>query len=149
MNEGHAALLTLELLDQEAEKASRTSIQGEDIAKVRAKCVFTTHTPVPAGHDKFPMEYMTRLFPEQSSFLNLQDASSADLLKRVLQAEREYPNLHEAAQSGASLNMTYLALSLSHFVNGVAKLHAETSRKMFPGVPIKAITNGVHAGTWT
>jgi starch phosphorylase len=149
MNEGHAALLTLELLDNEAEKAGRTSIQGEDIAKVRAKCVFTTHTPVPAGHDKFPMEYMTRLFPEQSSFLNLQDASSADLLKRVLQAEREYPNLHEAAQSGASLNMTYLALSLSHFVNGVAKLHAETSRKMFPGVPIKAITNGVHAGTWT
>jgi starch phosphorylase len=149
MNEGHAALLTLELLDEEAEKAGRTSIQGEDIARVRSKCVFTTHTPVPAGHDKFPMEYLTRLFPQQTGFLNLQDASSADLLKRVLQAEREFPDLYEAARSGASVNMTYLALSLSHFVNGVAKLHAETSRKMFPGVTIEAITNGVHAGTWS
>jgi starch phosphorylase len=149
MNEGHAALLTLELLDEEAEKAGHTSIQGEDIAKVRSKCVFTTHTPVPAGHDKFPMEFLTRLFPNQTGFLNLQDASSADLLKRVLQAEHDFHNLHEAAQSGASVNMTYLALSLSHFVNGVAKLHAKTSREMFPGVAIEAITNGVHAATWT
>lgn len=148
MNEGHAALLTLELLDQEATKAGRTSIQGEDIANVRSKCVFTTHTPVPAGHDKFPMEFMTRLFPRQEGFLNLQDASSADLLKRVLQAERNFSNLQEAARNGASINMTYLALSLSDYVNGVAKLHAETSRKMFPGVPIEAITNGVHASTW-
>jgi glycogen phosphorylase len=149
MNEGHAALLTLELLDEEARKAGRTSIQGQDIAKVRSKCVFTTHTPVPAGHDKFPMEYLTRLFPDQPSFLDLKDASSADLLKRVLQAEQNYPDLQEAARSGASVNMTYLALGLSDFVNGVAKLHGETSRKMFPETPIEAITNGVHAATWT
>jgi glycogen phosphorylase len=149
MNEGHAALLTLELLDQEAEKAGRDTINGDDIEKVRSKCVFTTHTPVPAGHDKFPMEYLTRLFPEQTSFFDLKDASSAVLLKSVLQAETNYPDLQEAARRGASVNMTYLALRLSDYVNGVAKLHGETSRKMFPEVPIEAITNGVHAATWT
>jgi starch phosphorylase len=148
MNEGHAALLSLELLGEEAEKAGRTSIRGEDIQKVRSKCIFTTHTPVPAGHDRFPMEYLTRVFPDQNGFFDLKDASSVDLVKRVLQAERDFPDLQEAARAGASLNMTYLALSLSTYVNGVAKLHGETSRKMFPQVPIEAITNGVHAATW-
>jgi glycogen phosphorylase len=148
MNEGHAALLSLELLGEEAEKQGRTSIRGEDIEKVRSKCVFTTHTPVPAGHDRFPMEYLTRVFPEQNSFFDLKDAYSADLLKRVLQAEQDFPDLRKAAGAGASLNMTYLALNLSAYVNGVAKQHGETSRQMFPGVPIEAITNGVHAGTW-
>jgi glycogen phosphorylase len=149
MNEGHAALLTLELLDEEAQKAGRKSIQGEDIEKVRSKCVFTTHTPVPAGHDRFPMEFLTRAFPEQNGFLDLQDASSAELLRRVLQAETNFPDLQEAARRGASVNMTQLALSLSTYVNGVAKLHGEVSRRMFPGAHIEAITNGVHAATWT
>jgi starch phosphorylase len=148
MNEGHAAMLTLELLGEEAEKAGRTSTRGEDIEKVRSKCIFTTHTPVPAGHDRFPMEYLTRAFPDQNGFFDLKDASSADLVKRILQAEQNFPDMQEAARAGASLNMTYLALSLSTYVNGVAKLHGETSRKMFPQVPIEAITNGVHAGTW-
>ncbi len=148
MNEGHAAMLTLELLGEEAEKSGRTSIRGEDIEKVRSKCIFTTHTPVPAGHDRFPMEYLTRAFPDQNGFFDLKDASSADLVKRILQAEQDFPDMQEAARAGASLNMTYLALSLSTYVNGVAKLHGETSRKMFPQVPIEAITNGVHAGTW-
>jgi starch phosphorylase len=148
MNEGHAALLSLELLGEEAEKAGRTSIRGEDIEKVRSKCVFTTHTPVPAGHDRFPMEYLTRVFPEQNGFFDLKDASSVDLVKSVLQAEGTFPDMQEAARAGASLNMTYLALALSTYVNGVAKLHGETSRKMFPQVPIEAITNGVHAATW-
>ena len=149
MNEGHAALLSLQLLHDEAEKAGRESIRKEDIEKVRSKCVFTTHTPVPAGHDRFPMEYLTRAFPAQMQFLDLKDAYSAELLKRVLQAEQNYPGLQEAARGGASLNMTQLALSLSTYVNGVAKQHGETSRQMFPEVPIEAITNGVHAGTWT
>ena len=149
MNEGHAALLTLELLEEEASRAGRTSVKGEDIEKVRSKCVFTTHTPVPAGHDKFPVEYMTRLFPDQTRFFDVKDATSADLVRSVLQAEQHYPDLTEAAKRGASVNMTYLALSLSNFVNGVAKLHGEVSRKMFPNVPIEAITNGVHAATWT
>jgi starch phosphorylase len=148
MNEGHAALLALELLGEEAEKQGRTSIRGEDIEKVRSKCVFTTHTPVPAGHDRFPMEYLTRVFPDQNSFFDLKDASSADLMKRVLQAEQAFPDLQQAARAGASVNMTYLALNLSTYVNGVAKQHGETSRQMFPEVPIEAITNGVHAGTW-
>ncbi|MHB8503367.1 MAG: alpha-glucan family phosphorylase [Candidatus Acidiferrales bacterium] len=149
MNEGHAALLSLELLGEEAVKAGRTAINGEDIERVRAKCVFTTHTPVPAGHDRFPIEYLTRVFPQQSKFFDLKDASVAELVKRSLQTEQNYPNLQEAAASGAHLNMTYLALSLSTYVNGVAKQHGVTSRQMFPEVPIEAITNGVHAGTWT
>jgi starch phosphorylase len=149
MNEGHAALLSLQLLTDEAEKAGRESIRKEDIEKVRSKCVFTTHTPVPAGHDRFPMEYLTRVFPGQTEFLDLKDATSADLLKRVLQVEQNFPGLQEAARRGASLNMTQLALGLSTYVNGVAKQHGETSRQMFPETPIEAIPNGVHAGTWT
>ena len=148
MNEGHAALLTIELLDEEAERAGRSSVKSEDIERVRSKCVFTTHTPVPAGHDKFPVEYLTRLFPDHARFLDMKDASSVELLKSVLQAEQSYPDLGEAARKGASLSMTYLALSLSNYVNGVAKLHGEVSRRMFPNVPIEAITNGVHAATW-
>jgi starch phosphorylase len=149
MNEGHAALLGLELLGEVAEKAGRTSIRGEDIKKVRSMCIFTTHTPVPAGHDRFPMEYLTRIFPQQGKFFDLKDSSSVDLVKMVLQAEQNYPDLEEAARAGASVNMTYLALGLSTYINGVAKLHGETSRRMFPQVPIEAITNGVHATTWT
>src|SRR5882672_10604075 len=126
MNEGHAALLSLELLGEEAEKAGRTSIRGEDIEKVRRRCVFTTHTPVPAGHDKFPM----------------------DLVRRVL--GEEHVALIEAANcvDGGQLNLTHLALRLARFVNGVAMKHREVSRGMFPDYPIDAITNGVHAGTW-
>ncbi|HKW58119.1 MAG TPA: alpha-glucan family phosphorylase [Candidatus Acidoferrum sp.] len=149
MNEGHAALLSLELLGEEAVKAGRAAINGEDIEKVRAKCVFTTHTPVPAGHDRFPIEFLTRVFPQQSKFFDLKDASVADLVKRSLQTAQSFPDLQQAAASGAHLNMTYLALSLSTYVNGVAKQHGVTSRQMFPEVPIEAITNGVHAGTWT
>ena len=149
MNEGHAALLTLELLGEEARKDGRNSVRREDIEKVRGKCVFTTHTPVPAGHDRFPMEFVTRVFPGGTEFLDLKDAASAELMKRVLQVEENFPGLQEAARRGATLNMTQLALSLSTYVNGVAKQHGETSRQMFPEVPIEAITNGVHARTWT
>ena len=149
MNEGHAALLTMELLEEETKRAGRSSVRSEDIEKVRSKCVFTTHTPVPAGHDKFPVEFITRLFPDQMRFFDVKDASSADLIKNILQVEQNYPDFTEAAKRGASLNMTYLALSLSNYVNGVAKLHGEVSRKMFPNVHIEAITNGVHAATWT
>jgi starch phosphorylase len=148
MNEGHAALLTLELLGEEAAKAGRKSVNGEDIEKVRSKCVFTTHTPVPAGHDRFPMEFLTRAFPAQVGFFDLKDAPSAELIKRVLQAETNFPDLNDAARNGASVNMTQLALGLSNFVNGVAKKHGEVSRRMFPEFLIEAITNGVHAATW-
>jgi len=149
MNEGHAALLSLELLAEEARAAGRKRIRGEDIEKVRSMCVFTTHTPVPAGHDRFPMEFLTRVFPNQTDFLDLSDAGSAGLMKRVLQVQEPYADLQAAAQGGATLNMTQLAIGLTKYVNGVAKQHGATSRKMFPGVPIEAITNGVHAGTWS
>ena len=148
MNEGHAALLTMELLEEEAQRAGRSSIKGEDITKVRSKCVFTTHTPVPAGHDKFPVEYLTRLVPDLGKFFRDRDASSVELIRSILQVDQDFPDLQAAVSSGASVNMTYLALSLSNFVNGVAKLHGEVSRRMFPNVPIEAITNGVHAATW-
>ena len=149
MNEGHAALLSLELLAEEARAAGRKRIRGEDIDKVKSKCVFTTHTPVPAGHDRFPMAFLTRVFPNQTDFLDLSDVASAALMKRVLQVQEPYADLQVAAESGATLNMTQLALGLTTYVNGVAKQHGVTSRQMFPGVPIEAITNGVHAGTWT
>ena len=149
MNEGHAALLALELLGEEAIAAGRTAINGEDIEKVRAKCMFTTHTPVPAGHDRFPIEFLTRVFPQQTKFFDLKDGAVADLVRRSLQSEQHFGDLQQAAASGAMLNMTYLAFSLSTFVNGVAKQHGVTSRQMFPEVPIEAITNGVHALTWT
>jgi starch phosphorylase len=95
------------------------------------------------------VEYLTRLFPDQVRFFEADDASSADLMKAVMQVEQSYPDLQEAARRGASVNMTYLALSLSNYVNGVAQLHGKVSRKMFPNIPIEAITNGVHAATWT
>jgi len=149
MNEGHAALLTMELLSEEAERVGHAAIKGDDIEKVRSKCVFTTHTPVPAGHDKFPVEFLTRLFPGQGRLFDEKDETSNEVVRSVLQSDHKFADLAEAARKGAEVNMTYLALSLSNYVNGVAKLHGEVSRRMFPNVPIEAITNGVHAATWT
>jgi starch phosphorylase len=127
MNEGHSSLLTLELLDEEAKKAGRTRIQHEDIEKVREKCVFTTHTPVPAGHDQFPLDLANRVLEHREVIFEMKDVFCCEGL----------------------LNMTYLALNLSRYINGVAKRHGEVSRLMFAGYTIDAITNGVHAATWT
>lgn len=127
MNEGHSSLLGLELLDEEVEKAGRKSITHQDIEAVRKKCVFTTHTPVPAGHDQFPM----------------------DLVRQVLGPRQEFTELPEVFCCDEVLNMTYLALNLSHYVNGVAKKHGDVSRHMFARYVIDSITNGVHAATWT
>ena len=126
LNEGHPALLTLELLDEEAKKGGRTSISHEDIEAVRKKCVFTTHTPVAAGHDQFPLK----------------------LVNRILGRSRVFDEMQEVFCCEGLLNMTYVGLNLSHYVNGVAKKHGETSRLMFAGYAIDAITNGVHAATW-
>ena len=126
MNEGHASLLTLELLDEAAKKAGRSTLTHEDVESVRKQCVFTTHTPVPAGHDQFPM----------------------DLVNQVL-GRRDVYEMHEVFCCEGVLNMTYLALNLSHYVNGVAKRHGEVSQLMFAPYKIDAITNGVHAATWT
>ncbi|MBI3799683.1 MAG: alpha-glucan family phosphorylase [Deltaproteobacteria bacterium] len=126
MNEGHASLLTLELLDETARLTGRQAISHEDIEAVRQQCVFTTHTPIPAGHDQFSLE----------------------LVIEVL-GRREVFTMPEVFCCEGRLNMTYLALNLSHYVNGVAKKHGEVSQHLFAGYVIDSITNGVHAATWT
>jgi len=114
MNEGHAALGTLELYRQ-----------LNDVEKVREQCVFTTHTPVAAGHDQFELSYAKPM---------MGDILPDSILKEVIFENR--------------LNMTRLALFFSHYVNGVAKKHGEVSQLMFPGHSIDSITNGVHTATW-
>lgn len=127
LNEGHAALMTLELLDEAAKMAGRESVVQEDVGSVRNRCVFTTHTPVPAGHDRF----------------------SVDLARKVIGERKDFFDLEGVLYEGNMLNMTHLALNLSRYVNGVAIKHGEVSRLMFAGYHIDAITNGVHAATWT
>ncbi|UCF05450.1 MAG: alpha-glucan family phosphorylase, partial [bacterium] len=114
MNEGHAATLTLEL-----------SRQLKDLDEVRKRCLFTTHTPVAAGHDQFDLSFARPMLGE--------------MLPESLLPEVTFEN---------KLNMTRLALHFSHYVNGVAKKHSEVSRHMFPGYSIDSITNGVHSTTW-
>ncbi|WP_446744918.1 alpha-glucan family phosphorylase [Silvibacterium acidisoli] len=127
MNEGHAALLTIALLKQQIFGEPLESAGPADIEAIRQKCVFTTHTPVPAGHDRF----------------------SAEQSQRILGAERTALLERIGAFHEGLLNMTYVALRFSRFVNGVAMQHGKVSREMFPEYSIEAITNGVHAGTWT
>lgn len=125
MNEGHAALLVLALFDEQmATSGADATVTPEMIETVRQQCVFTTHTPVPAGHDQFP----------------------AELAHRIL-GTADCDRLHLCGQV-SGLNMTDLALHNSQFVNGVAMRHGEVSRGMFPGYPIHSITNGVHPATW-
>ena len=142
------ALLTLELLDEETKKAGRRSCARDDIEAVRAKCVFTTHTPVPAGHDQFPIDLVRRVIGPREDFLDMKDVFCADLVTHVLGDRQRFSDLKEVFRDENNLNMTYLALNLSHYVNGVAKKHGEVSRLMFAEYTIDAITNGVHAATW-
>lgn len=122
MNEGHASLLALELLGHFYHKNSHQW----NIEQVKKMCVFTTHTPVPAGMDQFSYGLVEQVLGQIVPY---------DLLKDLAGKER--------------LNMTQLALNLSHYVNGVAKRHSIVSREMFPGYFIDSITNGVHSATWT
>jgi glycogen phosphorylase len=126
MNEGHAAFLTLAMLEEQL-RVRRYSVPVEaDIEVVRRRCVFTTHTPVEAGHDRFPWDMVHQVLGEYRSNL-----------------------LRQSGFSGANmLNMTDLAIHFSRYVNGVAMRHGEVSQNMFPQFPIHAITNGVHAATW-
>ena len=125
MNEGHSALLTLELMRKAAFDGGREELSEEDISLVRERCVFTTHTPVAAGHDRFPV----------------------DLVRSVL-GEATWKRL-EGLYAMTELNMTELALRHSRYVNGVARRHGDVTRDMFDGYDVQAITNGVHAATWT
>ena len=128
MNEGHAALLVLELGYEELQRRGLKTMTPEVKETVKPLCVFTTHTPVPAGHDQFPLR----------------------LLREVLtDFDHAYDEAAAAFCLDGKLNMTYLALDNSHFVNGVAKSHGEVSRQMFAQYKVDSITNGVHAGYWT
>ena len=126
LNEGHSALLTLQLLEKQLDGRQHFELLDADLAAVRQRCVFTTHTPVPAGHDKFPL----------------------DMVRRVLGDERVALLEGAGGVHEGMLNMTHLALHLTRFVNGVAMRHRDVSRTMFPDYPISSITNGVHATTW-
>ena len=127
LNEGHSALLVLELLRRYAypEEDMRPGEPRYDIPVVREHCIFTTHTPVEAGQDQFPYNLVERI---------LGDFIDMDVLKLLA--------------GNNVMNMTRLALNLSEHINGVAQRHAETSRRLFPGYQIRAITNGVHPYTW-
>ncbi len=126
MNEGHAAYLTLAMLEEQLKVRKYTVAVEADIEVVRRRCVFTTHTPVEAGHDLFPWELVLRVLGEYWAGL-LQQAGLANSIM---------------------LKMTDLDIHFSRYVNGVAMRHGEVSQNMFPQFPIHAITNGVHAATW-
>jgi starch phosphorylase len=117
MNEGHSALLTLIL---------RRRVGAAGLDAVQDRCVFTTHTPVPAGHDRFERTLV------------------AEVLGADVDAELAGLGVLEAG----ALNMTLLGMRASGFVNAVALRHQEVSRRMFPQFAIEAITNGVHGATW-
>ena len=127
LNEGHAALLILDLMERYRLRAQdiKPGRPPYDIAAIREHCVFTTHTPIEAGHDRFPYELFERLL---AGFVSVED------LKQVGGNDR--------------LNMTQLALTFSGYINGVARRYAETTKQMFPGYRIHAVTNGVHVETW-
>ncbi|RXK89089.1 alpha-glucan family phosphorylase [Chlorobaculum sp. 24CR] len=143
MNEGHSAFLTLELLA--GELASGRSFD-EAKAKVKEQCVFTTHTPVPAGHDRFSRDMMQYTFSKYVALSGME-------MEEVLRLGSENP-----ADTSGLFTMTVLALQLSRCANGVSKLHGEVSREMWKHlygtddpkeVPIGHITNGIHTKSWS
>ena len=134
MNEGHAALLTLELAYELSKQAwdlaydqIEHKVRPELQQLIKSMCIFTTHTSVPAGHDKFPL----------------------DLVHQVITGYHgAFSELEQKFCPSGELNMTFLALENSHYVNGVAKSHGRVTQQMFSKYDIHSITNGVHAATW-
>lgn len=144
LNEGHAAFCTLEVARQEIERTGKSFYDIE--ADVRQKCVFTTHTPVPAGHDVFSSDLMDSFFAHYWHQLHLSREQFLALGARRLGDPWE------------PFGMTVLALRMCRTSNGVSELHGQVSRKMWTvlyprcsenEVPIGYITNGIHAPTWT
>jgi phosphorylase/glycogen(starch) synthase len=142
MNEGHAAFLSLERVSG----LVRGSGLSFDAARefVRATTAFTTHTPVPAGHDRFGEDLVRRYFSDVSDWVGVP-------------WERFWNLGRPPADEGGDFNMTLLALSFAGFVNGVSKLHGVASRRLlhefWPGllvdeVPVQTITNGIHLSSW-
>ncbi|MFA5111337.1 MAG: alpha-glucan family phosphorylase [Desulfobaccales bacterium] len=142
MNEGHPAFALLERLRERIE--ARQMTYADAVKEVKATSVFTTHTPVPAGHDVFPFDMMDRYFSHYCSRLGLSRDDFFDLGRNP-------------ADPNAGFNMTAFALRLSDYHNGVSAKHGEISRRMWQPlwpdrpedqVPIISITNGVHVPTW-
>lgn len=127
MNEGHSALLTVAFLERRLRRFADRTMDSSDLRAVRNHCVFTTHTPVPAGHDQFSLDQTARIIGP-----------------RLAHLAEQMGGVHDG-----NLNMTYLALASSRYINGVSMQHCKVSREMFPNYRIDAITNGVHAATWT
>ncbi len=127
MNEGHSALLVAAAIEARLRERAAADVTDADLAAVRARFVFTTHTPVPAGHDRFDPGLAYHMLGEKR----------ARIVERI-------GAMHEGL-----VNFSHLALRGSHYTNGVAMRHGEVSRELFPGDDINAITNGVHAGRWT
>jgi starch phosphorylase len=128
LNEGHSALLSLALLEERTGSRGIGTANQRQQQAVKARCVFTTHTPVPAGHDRFEMGIVQEVLGE-------------DFARAVEGRGTE--------RDTGMLNMSELALFFSRWSNAVAFRHGEVSREMFPGHAIQAITNGVHVPTWT
>jgi starch phosphorylase len=126
MNEGHSSLLTLELVEEAREIRGGDRIEPSDLEAVRRRTAFTTHTPIPAGHDRFHLGLAQAVLGDHPVF-KIRNDFIAD----------------------GHLDMTRLAIHLSGYVNGVAKKHREVTRAMFQDPRIESITNGVHSVTWT
>ena len=142
MNEGHAAFLTLELM---REKMAAGKTAAEALELTRRQCIFTTHTPVEAGHDRFNAELMDYALHKYAAQLKMP-------FKELLGLGRVDPK-----NTNESFCMTVLALKASRAANGVSELHGQVSRHMwqalYPGlkedqVPIGHITNGIHLLGW-
>lgn len=128
LNEGHSALLALEILRRHRQPKEMVG-PGEcnyDIGRVKDHCVFTTHTPVESGHDRFSYSLVEQVLGDYFDISEL----------KLLAGQHD-------------LNMTQLALSLSGRINGVSPKHAQIARQQFPKYKVNAITNGVHPRTWT
>jgi len=139
LNEGHAAFCGLERIARRVEAGVDLDVA---IRQTAAETVFTTHTPVPAGHDRYDLARTTEVL--------------RPTLRRAGMRKRDLASLGQEGGPEGPLCMTVLALRLARHVNGVAALHGEVSRDMWKDVyaceardvPIHHITNGVHPGTW-
>ncbi|MEW6511701.1 MAG: alpha-glucan family phosphorylase [Bacteroidota bacterium] len=143
LNEGHSAFLTLELLREQV-REGKSLADAE--AFVKSSCVFTTHTPVPAGHDRFDGGLMNAAFPAFAHAMGIPVA-------KIMRYGRVHPD-----DEGEPFTMTVLALRFCRAANGVSALHGQVSREMWKGlfpaiptdkVPIGHVTNGVHTAGWT
>ncbi len=142
LNEGHAAFSSLERVAQLIREDGMTFEAAREW--VRATTAFTTHTPVPAGHDRFSEDLMRRYFSDVPDWGGV--------------PWERFLRLGRADLSAPDFNMTYLALSFASVCNGVSKMHGEVSRELlheyWPSlleeeVPVQSVTNGIHLGTWT